>query len=224
MDLLRDVHKSLDSPEEGGETYLVKGSYLYYHYACDGEQDQGWGCGYRTLQTLCSHLRLTKAQLTASQESSSTVQGCEPSLRGIQEALVTMQDKEEGFVGSREWIGSVEVSLCLDYFHDVPGKIIHVKTGSDLPSIVPDLIQHFKTRGTPIMMGGDSDASSKGVLGVHAGSQHSYLLILDPHFTGKATLEQLIDKEWVSWKPTDSFMASSFYNLCLPQFTVAAYR
>ena len=74
---------------------------------------QGWGCGYRTLQTLCSHIRLAKE--TAGQETRKD----EPSLRQVQEALVAMQDKPDKFVGSQDWIGSFEVSLCLDYFHDV---------------------------------------------------------------------------------------------------------
>ncbi|XP_030844003.1 ufm1-specific protease 1-like, partial [Strongylocentrotus purpuratus] len=214
--------RDLPSPETGGESFLVRGSYLYYHYACDGFKDQGWGCGYRTMQSLCSHIRIAKE--TAGEGSSKGCCGDEPTLREIQEALVAMQDKPESFVGSREWIGSFEVSLCLDYFHDVSGKIIHLSSGDDIPGIVPDLIQHFKTLGTPIMMGGDSDASSKGIFGVHLGATHSYLLIKDPHFTGHATVEELIHKEWVSWKRSDSFMATSFYNLCLPQFSSASDR
>ena len=33
---------------------LIKGKYTYYHYECDGFNDSGWGCGYRTLQTIIS--------------------------------------------------------------------------------------------------------------------------------------------------------------------------
>lgn len=40
MALLFDVHTGLPSPEKGGESILVRGSYLYYHYACDGFKDQ----------------------------------------------------------------------------------------------------------------------------------------------------------------------------------------
>ena len=29
---------------------------LYYHYRCDGHEDSGWGCAYRSLQTLLSNL------------------------------------------------------------------------------------------------------------------------------------------------------------------------
>lgn len=28
--------------------------YEYWHYLCDGFDDRGWGCGYRTLQTISS--------------------------------------------------------------------------------------------------------------------------------------------------------------------------
>lgn len=42
-----------------------------------------------------------------------------PTLRDIQEALVTMEDKQQSFIGSREWIGSFEICLCLDYFYEV---------------------------------------------------------------------------------------------------------
>ena len=42
-----------------------------------------------------------------------------PSLLEMQKALVTMGDKPAGFAGSRQWIGSYEVCLCLDFFFDV---------------------------------------------------------------------------------------------------------
>lgn len=37
-----------------------------------------------------------------------------PSIRRIQEVLVTLNDKEQPFIGSREWIGSFEVSLFFE--------------------------------------------------------------------------------------------------------------
>lgn len=42
-----------------------------------------------------------------------------PSLKNIQEALVAMGDKSPSFVESREWIGSFEVAICMDYFVEV---------------------------------------------------------------------------------------------------------
>ena len=42
-----------------------------------------------------------------------------PSIPQIQEALVAMQDKSMSFLSSKQWIGSVEVGLVVDYFYDV---------------------------------------------------------------------------------------------------------
>ena len=42
-----------------------------------------------------------------------------PSILKIQEALVKMGDKPGKFAGSRQWIGSYEVCLCLDFFYNV---------------------------------------------------------------------------------------------------------
>ena len=71
---------------------------------------QGWGCGYRTLQSLCSWT-IENFDPPSTRDV--------PSIPEIQEALVNMRDKEERFRGSRDWIGSVEVGLCLDYFFNV---------------------------------------------------------------------------------------------------------
>ena len=77
---------------------------------------QGWGCGYRTLQTICSWVQ--RQRLEAPPESRGKT--CPvPGIRDIQCALVEMGDKPETFVQSRQWIGSFEVCLCLDYFYDV---------------------------------------------------------------------------------------------------------
>jgi len=53
--LLKNVHTGLELPCENVERLsLVKGDYDYWHYGCDGLDDRGWGCGYRTLQTIAS--------------------------------------------------------------------------------------------------------------------------------------------------------------------------
>ena len=76
-----------------------------------------------------------------------------PHLQDIQTALVQMQDKSDSFIDSKQWIGSFEVSLCLDYFYDVPGKIIHVECGSSMVCVLTELYDHFQSVGAPIMMG-----------------------------------------------------------------------
>jgi len=51
--------------------------------------------------------------------SSKAVSQPVPSLQQIQEILVAIGDKEKGFVGSKEWIGSVEVGLVIDKLYNV---------------------------------------------------------------------------------------------------------
>ena len=52
---LRSVHESAaPSPIAGGTYATVRGAYDYYHYAQDGTNDRGWGCAYRSLQTIWS--------------------------------------------------------------------------------------------------------------------------------------------------------------------------
>lgn len=36
------------------KVYLVQGIYSYHHYMQDRMDDKGWGCAYRSLQTICS--------------------------------------------------------------------------------------------------------------------------------------------------------------------------
>ncbi|XP_070385075.1 uncharacterized protein Ufsp1 isoform X8 [Dermacentor albipictus] len=72
----------------------------------------GWGCGYRTLQTICSWVVYHKHKTG---ERARAV----PSITEIQAALVTLGDKEAQFNGSRDWIGSTEVFLCLDHFYQI---------------------------------------------------------------------------------------------------------
>lgn len=209
-DLSKNVHIGLLNPEIGPlKCSLVKGDYLYFHYGCDGQDDRGWGCGYRTVQTMASWLC----------HNWTDSKGI-PSLPEIQQALVAMGDKPGSFLGSSDWIGTVEASLVLDYFFDVPCKLVHARDGgAELERVaVRELHQHFEKHGSPVMMGGDRDNSSKGVLGVCSGDTGSYLLVADPHYYG-CELEQaeLQRRGWVAWKRVSSLNQSSFYNLCMPQ-------
>jgi len=59
---------------------------------------QGWGCAYRSLQTLCSWFLLQHYTSVAT-----------PGHRQIQETLVALDDKPASFVGSSKWIGAIEL-------------------------------------------------------------------------------------------------------------------
>ncbi|XP_019724243.1 ufm1-specific protease 1 isoform X1 [Hippocampus comes] len=193
------------------QTSLAEGDYHYYYYGCDGQDDRGWGCGYRTIQTMASWLGYNVKPRIENKPP--------PSIPEIQQALVSMMDKPSSFLGSKEWIGTFEASLVLSYFYDVPCRLVHVRSGGELEQIaIEELHQHFGKRGCPVMMGGDRDNSSKGVLGVCTGGAGSYLLIVDPHYYG-GQLErgEAQRRGWAAWKRLASFNQSSFYNLCLPQ-------
>ena len=82
---------------------------------------QGWGCGYRTLQTICSWIRLSTDKEVSKNKAIS-----EPSLREIQEILVELGDKADNFIGSREWIGTYEVFLVLDHLFDVSIDVMYL--------------------------------------------------------------------------------------------------
>uniref|UniRef100_A0A8D0B1Q8 UFM1 specific peptidase 1 n=1 Tax=Salvator merianae TaxID=96440 RepID=A0A8D0B1Q8_SALMN len=128
-----------------------------------------------------------------------------------------MGDKPSSFPGSRDWIGTVEAALCIDHFYSVPGKLVHVPRGQDLEKELEILYSHFQEGGGPVMMGGDRDNSSKGLLGVCSSAGGHHLLVLDPHHYGQAgslTKEELQARGWVRWRDLGFFEAGSFYNLC----------
>ncbi|BFZ25310.1 hypothetical protein BsWGS_28349 [Bradybaena similaris] len=212
--LLSNVHTCLSRQALDS---LCRGSYLYYHYGCDGVDDRGWGCGYRTLQTICSWVR--HHHLSSDAVSESHKNSPVPSIVQVQEALVDMEDKPRSFVNSRQWIGSFEVCLVLDYLYDVPCKILHIDKGVNISQFMPELYEHFRTVGSPVMMGGESDNSSKGIMGVRL--SEPALLVVDPHYFGERPTPVLLESSgYVRWMPVGELHSTTFYNMCLPKVSV----
>ncbi|KAF3436708.1 hypothetical protein FNV43_RR19455 [Rhamnella rubrinervis] len=210
---LKDVHIGIPkSGVLGGTMSQVQGSYEYYHYLQDGLNDSGWGCAYRSLQTIISWFRL---QHYTSVEV--------PSHREIQQSLVEIGDKDPSFIGSREWIGAIELSFVLDELLGVSCKVINVRSGAELPEKCRELALHFENQGTPIMIGGGVLAYT--LLGVDYDevSGDCAFLILDPHYTGNDDHKKIVNGGWCGWKKAvDSkgrnfFLHDKFYNLLLPQ-------
>jgi hypothetical protein len=81
----------------------------------DSFNDNGWGCAYRSLQTLLSYFKC-EGYATPSFEIP-THKGNYLLLRviflEIQTALVELEDKEKSIIGSSQWIGAFEVNLCV---------------------------------------------------------------------------------------------------------------
>jgi hypothetical protein len=106
--MLLQINRIRDEIDETTDT--VRGTLTFYHYICDGQDDRGWGCGYRTLQTLCSWIMNNKDE-----HSTSTV----PSITKIQEILVDLEDKPPSFIKSNQWIGTYEATIVLSQLYDV---------------------------------------------------------------------------------------------------------
>eukprot|EP00736_Rhodelphis_marinus_P004703 Rmarinus@m.28395 len=202
---LSDVHVDVQPPSLPGSPYLVQGSYDYYHYMQDKFDDKGWGCAYRSLQTVFSWF-IHQGYTTK----------CVPTHREIQQILANI-DKPASFVGSKEWIGAVEESWVLDTVLGVQCRIVNVMSGDELAQKGRELAAHFSEQGTPIMMGGGVLAYT--LLGVHWDPQtgETRFLILDPHYTGREDASVVRDKGWIAWRSADIFVKGAHYNLCLPQ-------
>uniref|UniRef100_A0A665TA18 Ufm1-specific protease 2 n=1 Tax=Echeneis naucrates TaxID=173247 RepID=A0A665TA18_ECHNA len=204
---LRNPHLVLTHPTlDDGKVYLVQGIYSYYHYMQDRMDDNGWGCAYRSLQTICSWF-----------QQQGYVERSVPTHKEIQQALVDIGDKQVSFVESRQWIGSIEVQAVLNQLLGVTSKIMFVSQGSELASKGRELASHFLNEGTPIMIGGGVLAHTiLGVAWSKTTGQIRYL-ILDPHFTGAEDLQVITDKGWCGWKGPEFWDQTAYYNLCLPQ-------
>ena len=233
-DLLRNVHLQLEhhNVRAGIEVAMVRGDYLWYHYLCDGFDDVGWGCAYRSCQTLLSHVRLAvSAGATRNARSPPPPQSPQPSspflppsptipsIHELQSQLHAAGDKSSSFVGSCEWIGSCEVALLLDMLDGVPCRILTTNDGTCVEDEWCALLwRHFNEEGTPVMVGGASGGAI-AILGIsRGGTAGTQFLFLDPHFVG--TVGDLDGArrsrccEWAS--PATYFRAGCFYNCALP--------
>ncbi|KAF5274306.1 hypothetical protein FQR65_LT04425 [Abscondita terminalis] len=206
---LVNPHEHLNPVKSGGEIALVKGKYSYYHYCQNNMDDNGWGCAYRSLQTLASWFCF---QGYTNKEV--------PTFDDIQKCLVNIGDKPPNFVGSKQWIGSTEVSFVLNSLLDVTSKIIYVSSGEDMACKGSELIYHFQTYGSPVMIGGGVLAHT--ILGVdynHVTGEIKFL-ILDPHYTGEDNIDIILKKGWCGWKPLKFWDKTAYYNMCLPQVSI----
>ena len=67
--------------------------------------------------------------------------------------MVQVGDRDESLIGSKEWLGAIEVGHVLDSFLNIEVKIIYVEKGSELNSVGRSLLAHFRKQGTPVMIG-----------------------------------------------------------------------
>ncbi|KAH8370900.1 hypothetical protein KR093_005511, partial [Drosophila rubida] len=210
--LYKNVHLTLPDPSSKGERLQTVGRYNYFHYGCDGFSDEGWGCGYRTLQTAISWIINRRNENEA--EELNTPQDV-PSILEIQRILVRIGDKPSSFIGSNKWIGTLEEFYVLDALFEVKCRFLHVQQIS-CPRVIEEMERYFAEYAGFIAMGGLTDTASKGIVGIYRSrSAGDFLLVVDPHFSGVPSSKQhLIDSNYVRWMHIDEFQDSA-YNLCL---------
>eukprot|EP00035_Acanthoeca_spectabilis_P020575 m.433604 g.433604 ORF g.433604 m.433604 type:complete len:295 (+) comp17596_c0_seq1:301-1185(+) len=205
--------------------HLLRGQCLYYHYGVDGTRDHGWGCGYRTLQTIVSWIRLN---IESCQDQTT------PTLIEIQQVLATANRAKRGhpgFVGSTEWISTEDCYIYLAAVLGVQCRVLTLARDDCRESgleLAEQLAEHFDRGDGPVMIGGVTDNRSRACVGVQFGAtpKDYHLLVLDPHFGGRldsdgehneltpsglATLSQ-----HYRWESMDFFERGSWYNLCCP--------
>jgi hypothetical protein len=206
-DKLRNVHFGLLS-QVNGRKYIVDPNYVYFHYNQDNFNDDGWGCAYRSLQTILSWYVLNgQAKIEI------------PTIPQIQKILVEMGDKQANFLNSKEWIGSTEVSYIIQKLVGVDSQIMFFQSGLEIPNYLPSLQQHFETRKTPIMIGGSVLAYTLlGIAFDEDQPQNSQFLILDPHYKGKEDIKKILNpkSKAIYWTKSSIFKANAFYNFCCP--------
>ncbi|MCO5602254.1 hypothetical protein L7F22_056383 [Adiantum nelumboides] len=188
---LRNVHINIPtgSGVVAGRSSIVQGSYEYYHYLQDNFNDNGWGCAYRSLQTIVSWFKLQHYTFTDV-----------PTHEKIQETLVKIGDKDASFKGSQNWIGAIELSFVLDELLGVSSKILNVRSGAELPEKCRELALHFQTQGTPVMIGGGVLAYTLLGVDYNDTTGDCAFLILDPHYTGGEDLKTIWAGGWCGWK------------------------
>ncbi|KAE9418904.1 hypothetical protein Angca_008223, partial [Angiostrongylus cantonensis] len=196
----------IEQHKSRGLISAVKGDYLYYHYMQDGVNDSGWGCAYRCLQSIWSWFILN-----------GFTDKPVPTHLEIQQCLVDIKDKEENFLGSRQWIGSTEIGFVLDHLLGIQSRYIITSSGAEVIEKARELSLHFETVGTPVMIGGAQLAHT--ILGVdfNEGSGECNFLVLDPHYTGSEDIKVVLGKGWCAWKPASFWNPQYFYNMVLPQ-------
>ena len=200
------IQQNHDAASNSRKVSIVQGLYAYHHYMQDNYDDNGWGCAYRSLQTIVSWYRL-QGYTDIPIPSHSTIQKC----------LVNIGDKPSNFVNSKQWIGSTEVGFVLESLLGISVKILCASTGEEVSALAVNLLHHFQTQSTPVMIGGGVLAHT--ILGVSYDeiSGDVKFLILDPHYTGSEHLPTIINKGWCGWKTKDFWKKDAFYNMCLPQ-------
>ena len=65
---------------------------------------------------------------------------------GVSDLCLHSGDKPGTFVGSKQWIGAIELGYILETLQGVSCKVITVSSGADMPSKAREIAHHFDTQ------------------------------------------------------------------------------
>ena len=206
--MIRDPHSFV----LGGPTdaVMLQDGYEYFHYNVDGYQDSGWGCAYRSIQTILSWF-MNNYQVVEQVPSIPEIQRC------LKENDYACSDLD---IGSKKWIGCIEAGTVLREFSNgsITCRILTAFTIEELSGILrTTVVGHLLEVGSPVMIGaGDYSFTIIG-----ASRRSGSVLIADPHYSGAECEDTMTSKGFLAWKAIDQFFdfnrtRSSFINVCLP--------
>lgn len=186
--------------------------YEYFHYSIDGEKDSGWGCAYRSIQTMISWFLNNSSFI----DRVLSIIDMQRLLRRVDYAHSDLE------VGSNRWIGCMEASNILsDISHGkISCRILHANSILELKRFIFDDVQeHLVEIGSPAMIGAGDYAYT--IIGVS--SESGSILVLDPHFNG-ADSHNALSKGYIGWMNVEklfrwSKISSGFINICLPFYS-----
>ncbi|OII76832.1 hypothetical protein cand_024070 [Cryptosporidium andersoni] len=192
------------------EIYKIEGDYWYFHYFQDNIDDIGWGCTYRSLQTVLSWYLLNNYSI-------------KPILNHYEiQKILKYHDNthEELEIGSNTWIGTIEVSYILSIYLGIRCKIMYFHNIDEFIQKYDILINHFEIISSPIIISiGNYSYILVGIRTFQNIQNNVEYLILDPHYKGDDNIDIIIRRGWVGWKTPNFFKSNSkdkFVNILLP--------
>ena len=205
---ITDIHSRISSPPD---SIVGQGGYEYFHYGIDGFLDEGWGCAYRSMQTILSWYKHNYQNIEAV-PSISVIQGI---LKHVDYSYSDLR------IGTKQWIGCLEAAAVLSHMsrEKIVCRILHASDINDLyDHLLTTVANHLVEHGSPVMVGAGKFAYS--IIGVNC--REKSVLVLDPHFTGSyaESHKALENNKFVGWKDICRFfnfdrIQGSFINICI---------
>lgn len=194
------------------DAIISQSGYEYFHYNIDGIRDSGWGCAYRSIQTVMSWFLNNSSCI----DRVLSIVDMQRLLRRIDYAHSDLE------VGSNRWIGCMEASHILSEISSgkISCRILHANSLFELKRyILDDVQQHLVEQGSPVMVGAGDFAYT--IIGVS--SESGSILVLDPHFNG-ADSQNALSKGYIGWMNVEKLfrwtkISSGFINICLPFYS-----